>query len=115
MDGGNEASGVGGEDLHPAGGEGDGGEEEHGDDGDPAVADLAHFNEDHGAEAEGDDGEELVGNAEDRPQALGDAGGVERTLIQEVAPGADEQAGGEDVAEPRVRPAEARGNISQQI
>ena len=89
-EGGDEAGGTGGEELEIACGEGDGGEEQHGHDGDPAIASLAHFNQDDGAEAKGDDGEELVRDAEDGPKGFGDTSGIECSLIEEESPCGDE-------------------------
>ncbi len=94
------------EDLGEAGGEGHGDEEEQRHDGDEKVARLAHLDEQGRAETEGDHGEELVGDAEERPEGVDPAHGVDHAHVEEIAPGRDEEAAAEGVRPEVARVAE---------
>jgi hypothetical protein len=68
-----------------------------GSDGDPGVALPLHLEQHHRAQHQRHTGQHLVGNAEQRPQGVDAAQRIDHALVQEVAPGGDAQAGGDQV------------------
>ncbi|CAN3985243.1 hypothetical protein KPATCC21470_7975 [Kitasatospora purpeofusca] len=87
--------GVVGEDLLPAGGEGDGDVEGQRNAGHPGPAQLAGLDEHGGGDGQGDRGEQLVGDAEQREELLDPAERVGDVGVEEVSPGTDDQGAGE--------------------
>jgi hypothetical protein len=108
-------TGVVGEDLLPAGGEGDRDHPGQRDPGDPGPAQPTGLDEDGRADGEGDGGEQLVGDAEEREELVDSAERVGGAGVEEVAPGGDDQAAAQPDAGLPVDPAERLEDVAEHV
>jgi hypothetical protein len=81
----------------------------------PGVLLPLHLEQHHRAQHQCHAGQHLVGNAEQRPQAVDAAERIDHALVQDVAPGGDAQTGGDQVGGPGVGLLEGGHEGAQQI
>ena len=85
------------------------------DDHDPGELLALHLEQDDRAQDQGDGGQHLVGDAEQGPQAVDAAQGIDHAGVEEIAPQADRQGGGDDIGAPGLGLAHLRHGHAQQI
>ncbi len=106
---------VGREDLLPAGRERAGQQPRGRGDGHPGEGLALHAEQHHGAQHQRHGGQHLVGDAEQRPQRVDAAQRVDHALVEEVAPGAHAQRGGDQVGRQRIGALERGHEAAQQV